>query len=101
MAVSSALESSAATAAKGTKQSSSRMDFMAVPSDAGHSTPRRLTGLLDSTVTVPRRGLEFRPVGSGTWIRMNTSLANASKHDGVMVLELNAPPANTYSYEMM
>jgi enoyl-CoA hydratase len=32
---------------------------------------------------------------------MTTSLVNASKHDGVMVLELNAPPANTYSYEMM
>jgi enoyl-CoA hydratase/carnithine racemase len=30
-----------------------------------------------------------------------TTLVNASKHDGVMVLELNAPPANTYSYEMM
>src|SRR4051812_19812241 len=29
------------------------------------------------------------------------TLVNASKHDGVMVLELNAPPANTYSYEMM
>ena len=28
-------------------------------------------------------------------------LVNPSKHDGVMVLELNAPPANTYSYEMM
>jgi enoyl-CoA hydratase/carnithine racemase len=26
---------------------------------------------------------------------------NASKHEGVMVLELSAPPANTYSYEMM
>src|SRR3954466_3033959 len=30
-----------------------------------------------------------------------TPLVNASKHDGVMILELNAPPANTYSYEMM
>ena len=30
-----------------------------------------------------------------------TTLVNASKHDGVAVLELNAPPANTYSYEMM
>ena len=29
------------------------------------------------------------------------TLVNASKHDGLMVLELNAPPANTYSYEMM
>ena len=29
------------------------------------------------------------------------TLVNASKQDGVMVLELNAPPANTYSYEMM
>ncbi|MGE5047249.1 MAG: enoyl-CoA hydratase/isomerase family protein, partial [Deltaproteobacteria bacterium] len=29
------------------------------------------------------------------------ALVNASKHDGVIVLELNAPPANTYSYEMM
>jgi enoyl-CoA hydratase/carnithine racemase len=28
-------------------------------------------------------------------------LVNASKHEGVMVLELSAPPANTYSYEMM
>ncbi|HET9751862.1 MAG TPA: enoyl-CoA hydratase/isomerase family protein, partial [Myxococcales bacterium] len=32
---------------------------------------------------------------------MTTSLVNASKHDGVMVLELSNPPANTYSYEMM
>ena len=32
---------------------------------------------------------------------MTTSLVNASKQEGVMVLELNAPPANTYSYEMM
>jgi enoyl-CoA hydratase/carnithine racemase len=32
---------------------------------------------------------------------MTTPLVNASKHDGVMVLELSNPPANTYSYEMM
>ena len=32
---------------------------------------------------------------------MTTPLVNGSKHDGVMVLELNAPPANTYSYELM
>jgi enoyl-CoA hydratase len=32
---------------------------------------------------------------------MTTSLVNASKHDGVMILELRNPPANTYSYEMM
>jgi enoyl-CoA hydratase/carnithine racemase len=32
---------------------------------------------------------------------MTTLLVNASKHDGVMVLELSNPPANTYSYEMM
>lgn len=30
-----------------------------------------------------------------------TTLVNASKHDGVMVLELRNPPANTYSYDMM
>jgi len=30
-----------------------------------------------------------------------TTLVNASKHEGVMVLELSNPPANTYSYEMM
>jgi enoyl-CoA hydratase len=29
------------------------------------------------------------------------NLVNATKQEGVMVLELNAPPANTYSYEMM
>ena len=29
------------------------------------------------------------------------TLVNATKTEGVMVLELNAPPANTYSYEMM
>src|SRR5438105_6971033 len=29
------------------------------------------------------------------------SLVNATKESGVAVLELNAPPANTYSYEMM
>src|SRR2546421_10395056 len=33
--------------------------------------------------------------------RMTTTLVNASKHEGVMVLELRNPPANTYSYEMM
>jgi enoyl-CoA hydratase/carnithine racemase len=32
---------------------------------------------------------------------MTTPLVNASKHDGVMVVELRNPPANTYSYEMM
>ena len=32
---------------------------------------------------------------------MTTTLVKASKHEGVVVLELNAPPANTYSYEMM
>ena len=32
---------------------------------------------------------------------MTTPLVNASKHDGVMVLELRNPPANSYSYEMM
>src|SRR3954466_3829463 len=32
---------------------------------------------------------------------MTAPLVNASKHEGVMVLELNAPPANTYSYDMM
>ena len=32
---------------------------------------------------------------------MTTPLVNASRHDGVMVLELSNPPANTYSYEMM
>jgi enoyl-CoA hydratase len=32
---------------------------------------------------------------------MTTTLVNASKHEGVTVLELTNPPANTYSYEMM
>ena len=32
---------------------------------------------------------------------MTTPLVNASKHEGVVVLELRNPPANTYSYEMM
>ena len=32
---------------------------------------------------------------------MTTTMVNASKHHGVMVLELTNPPANTYSYEMM
>ena len=32
---------------------------------------------------------------------MTTPVVNASKHDGVVVLELRNPPANTYSYEMM
>jgi len=32
---------------------------------------------------------------------MTTPLVNASKHEGVLVLELRNPPANTYSYEMM
>jgi enoyl-CoA hydratase/carnithine racemase len=32
---------------------------------------------------------------------MTTPLVNISKHDGVMVLELSNPPANTYSYDMM
>jgi enoyl-CoA hydratase/carnithine racemase len=32
---------------------------------------------------------------------MTTPLVSASKHHGVMVLELRNPPANTYSYQMM
>ena len=32
---------------------------------------------------------------------MTMTLASASKHEGVLLLELSAPPANTYSYEMM
>ena len=32
---------------------------------------------------------------------MTTPLVNATKHEGVMVLELSKPPANTYSYDMM
>jgi len=32
---------------------------------------------------------------------MTTPLVNASKQDGVMVLELSNPAANTYSYDMM
>src|SRR5947209_6992229 len=32
---------------------------------------------------------------------MTTALVNASKHEGVILLELHAPPANTYSFEMM
>jgi enoyl-CoA hydratase/carnithine racemase len=32
---------------------------------------------------------------------MTTIPVNASKHEGVAVLELSNPPANTYSYEMM
>ncbi len=32
---------------------------------------------------------------------MTTSLVKATKSEGVMVLELTNPPANTYSYEMM
>jgi enoyl-CoA hydratase/carnithine racemase len=32
---------------------------------------------------------------------MTMPLVNASKHDGVMVLELRNPPANTYGYDMM
>jgi enoyl-CoA hydratase/carnithine racemase len=31
---------------------------------------------------------------------MTTLLVNASKHEGVMVLELSNRPANTYSYQM-
>ena len=32
---------------------------------------------------------------------MTTPLVNATKHEGVMVLEPRNPPANTYSYEVM
>ena len=32
---------------------------------------------------------------------MTTPLVNASRHEGVMVLELSNPPANTYSYAMV
>ena len=32
---------------------------------------------------------------------MTTTLVSASRDEGVMVLELRNPPANTYSYEMM
>jgi len=45
--------------------------------------------------------LENKPPKSARRRRMTTPLVNASKHDGVMVLELSNPPANTYSYEMM
>src|SRR5467141_1577897 len=44
---------------------------------------------------------ERRPAGDGRKHRMTTPLMSASKHEGVMVLELRNPPANTYSYEMM
>jgi hypothetical protein len=46
-------------------------------------------------------GRQLRPVGGGKKRGMTTALVNASKHEGVMVLELTNPPANTYSYEMM
>ena len=41
--------------------------------------------------------------GRAKWYkaRMTTPLVTASKNEGVMVLELRNPPANTYSYEMM
>lgn len=32
---------------------------------------------------------------------MTTTLVSASRHDGVMVLELSAPPVNTYTYDMV
>ncbi|HEY4885065.1 MAG TPA: enoyl-CoA hydratase-related protein [Myxococcales bacterium] len=32
---------------------------------------------------------------------MTTPLVNASKSEGVLLLELSNPPANTYSYHMM
>jgi len=32
---------------------------------------------------------------------MTTPLVTAEKHDGVLLLELTNPPANTYSYDMM
>jgi enoyl-CoA hydratase/carnithine racemase len=32
---------------------------------------------------------------------MTTPLVNSSKHEGMIVLELSNPPANTSSYEMM
>src|SRR5438105_11943741 len=41
------------------------------------------------------------PLSGGRRRRMTMTLVNASKHEGVMVLELTNPPANTYSYEMM
>jgi hypothetical protein len=44
---------------------------------------------------------EHRAVAGGTRRRMTTPLVNSSKHEGVIVLELSNPPANTYSYEMM
>src|SRR5882672_7698831 len=44
---------------------------------------------------------ERRPAGDGRKHRMTTPLMSASKHEGVMVLELQNLPANTYSYEMM
>src|SRR2546425_1660938 len=44
---------------------------------------------------------QLRRLYGGRRRRMTTPLVNASKHEGVMVLELRNPPANTYSYEMM
>src|SRR5439155_356037 len=41
------------------------------------------------------------PLSGGRRRRMTTTLVSATKHEGVMVLELTNPPANTYSYEMM
>ena len=32
---------------------------------------------------------------------MTTPLVNAEKYDGVLLLEMTNPPANTYSYQMM
>src|SRR6267142_4724048 len=54
-----------------------------------------------SRVGKPSSPLENKPPKSARKRRMTTPLVNASKHDGVMVLELRNPPANTYSYEMM
>src|SRR6267143_916801 len=44
---------------------------------------------------------ERRPAGDGRKHRTTTPLMSATKQEGVMVLELRNPPANTYSYEMM
>src|SRR5207237_10581491 len=67
------------------------------------SRPTKLdsANIEDDLSPVPGRTAARRDLVGGRRRRMATTLVNASKHEGVMVLELNAPPANTYSYDMM
>jgi enoyl-CoA hydratase/carnithine racemase len=57
--------------------------------------------ILEADREFERMAARTSNLAGGKRRRMTTPLVNSSKHEGVIVLELSNPPANTYSYEMM